>query len=67
MFEDIDATNKVLFDFLDVLIHENESLDNLDDKKDWTKDDFLIATIQFMDFIWKAKSKFMIQQWIKLP
>ena len=54
LFENTDECDKVLFDFLDELINTNESLDSLDDKDDWDLDDFLIATIQFMDFVFNA-------------
>lgn len=50
---------KVLDEFLDELIAENESLENLADKKDWDKDDYLIASIQFMDFVLEARTKFL--------
>ena len=60
MFEDTDKMNQVLFDLLDELINKNESLESLDDKDDWTVDDFLIATIQFVDFIFNAKVDFVI-------
>ena len=37
----------------------DEALENLADKKDWDKDDYLIATIQFMDFVLEARVKFL--------
>ena len=49
---------KVLDEFLEELIAENEALENLDDKKDWDKDDYLIASIQFMEFVLEARVKF---------
>lgn len=60
LFENIDSCDKVLFGFLDELLAENEALDNLDDKEDWDLDDFLIATIQFMDFVYQAKWDFVV-------
>lgn len=60
LFENIDSCDKVLFGFLDELLAKNEALDNLDDKEDWDLDDFLIATIQFMDFVYQAKWDFVV-------
>ena len=60
LFENTDECTKVLFDFLDELINTNESLDSLDNKDDWDLDDFLIATLQFMDFVFNAKVDFII-------
>ena len=50
---------KVLDEFLDELIAENEALENLADKKDWDKDDYLIASMQFMEFVFEARVKFL--------
>lgn len=50
---------KVFDEFLAELIAENEALENLDDKEDWDKDDYLIASMQFMDFVLEARVKFL--------
>ena len=49
---------KVFDEFLVELIAENEALESLDDKKDWDIDDYLIASMQFMDFILEARIRF---------
>lgn len=50
---------KVFDEFLEELIAKNEALENLDDKKDWDIDDYLIASMQFMDFVLEARIKFL--------
>ena len=50
---------KVFDEFLEELIAKNEALENLDDKKDWDIDDYLIASMQFMDFVLEARVKFL--------
>ena len=50
---------KVFDEFLAELIAENEALENLDDKKDWDKDDYVIASMQFMKFVFEARAKFI--------
>ena len=50
---------KVFDEFLAELIAENEALENLDDKEDCDKDDYLIASMQFMDFVLEARVKFL--------
>lgn len=49
----------VFDEFLAELIAKNEALENLDDKEDWDKDDYLIASMQFMDFVLEARVKFL--------
>lgn len=50
---------KVFDEFLEELIAKNEALESLDDKKDWDIDDYLIASMQFMDFVLEARVKFL--------
>lgn len=50
---------KVFDEFIVELITENEALENLDDKKDWDIDDYLIASMQFMDFVLEARIRFL--------
>ena len=53
------VVEKVFDEFLEELIAKNEALENLDDKKDWDIDDYLIASMQFMDFVLEARIKFL--------
>lgn len=50
---------RVFDEFLEELIAKNEALESLDDKKDWDIDDYLIASMQFMDFVLEARVKFL--------
>lgn len=50
---------KVFDEFLEELIAKNEALESLDDKKDWDIDDYLIASMQFMDFVLEARVRFL--------
>lgn len=50
---------KVFDEFIVELITKNEALENLDDKEDWDIDDYLIASMQFMDFVLEARVKFL--------
>ena len=58
-FFEIFVIEKVFDEFLEELIAKNEALENLDDKKDWDIDDYLIASMQFMDFVLEARVKFL--------
>lgn len=50
---------KVFDEFLEELIAKNEALESLDEKKDWDIDDYLIASMQFMDFVLEARVRFL--------
>ena len=55
---------KVFDEFIvELIIAENETLENLGDKENWNKDDYLddylIASMQFMKFVLEARGKFL--------